>query len=256
MRDDEVDEGEVAWIHRDSEERLHRSRGRPLSRVQDAVPRRLRPERCSRDDVNDSTSEASLGAGTSVDGEEVPPWIDAIARDAEGSVPRTAETVAAAETRKVDRPHRVVCGKNRLLVSERAGVSRQANRFQDVEVISSGTVEEHGSMLGEPLHERQQRQTGKRLPVAHLGTAIGDGLEESLGLGIKDRRHETRESGDPQRAPDEISSHASHASTRGQREGPDAGERTRTSKGFRPTGPKPAASASSATPAGSKDRPR
>jgi hypothetical protein len=33
-----------------------------------------------------------------------------------------------------------------------------------------------------------------------------------------------------------------------------AGERTRTSKGFRPTGPKPAASASSATPAIVKDR--
>jgi hypothetical protein len=33
----------------------------------------------------------------------------------------------------------------------------------------------------------------------------------------------------------------------------DAGERTRTSKGFRPTGPKPVASASSATPARFKD---
>ena len=40
----------------------------------------------------------------------------------------------------------------------------------------------------------------------------------------------------------------------GSRARGNAGERTRTSKGFHPTGPKPAASASSATPARFKDR--
>src|ERR1051326_5144382 len=91
----------------------------------------------------------------------------------------------SAEHGEVDRPYRVVRGKDGLLVPELRRVARETNRLEDGEIVASGAVEQKRSAGGEPAQDLDtgKRRVGDRARVAALDS-IGDATELLLGRSV------------------------------------------------------------------------
>ena len=115
-------------------------------------------ERLARQDVDRPRAEAVVHRRLGVDRERVARQaIASVTDDARVAVLRPPQTLLAQDG-EVHRPDRIVACVDRLLVAERALVTTEADRLQNIDVVPHRAVEHDRTVRPQPLEERDLRR--------------------------------------------------------------------------------------------------